>query len=318
MATVRPCPHNDIELSNLPEDSTVMMNAHNNSSKWLMLLYCDFPLFTDESIHGYDEYCRKNVNPIVFSPSFFVFFALVFCRCGLVVFDRGAESYLVGIKISAIVTYLLCLFFFGLYCSVHFLRLTGRDHMFIALTARLKKWLPGRLEDWFLFPGICAWSLFLIARVLQGQCPTDTTLWQQQTCNPFANNGGIPTELAYVLYVMPLVGQLVMRSVSIPVLTICYFLCFGAVAFCVFYSKSNDYSVLFNVLFFMNASFEITRLQRVSYVEMLKAKRHEKIALAQLKHEQDIQEVIRAQELMLHRAEDEKRLKESEAVQLRR
>ena len=68
----------------------------------------------------------------------------------------------------------------------------------------------------------------------------------------------------------------------------------------------------------MNASFEITRLQRVSYVEMLKAKRHEKIALAQLKHEQDIQEVIRAQELMLHRAEDEKRLKESEAVQLRR
>ena len=321
MASVVPGPNiEDIEQAkpNREEDST---DVHITSSKWLLLIYCNFPLFTNESIRAYDIHSSKSVNPIVFIPSFFVYFALMACRCGFLGFEssyfNGDVSHVVGLRLAAIVDYSICLTFFSLYCAVHFLRLTGRDHMSVILTARLKKWLPFRLEELMLFNGIVAWSLALIARVLKGQCLSDVTLWQQQTCNPFANNGGIPTELAYSLYAMVLLGQLIMKSVSILVLTVSYILCLAVVAFCVFYSKSNDYFVLINGLFFINASFEIMRLQRVNYVKMLKVKKHEKMALEQLKQEQGIQEVVRAQELMLHRVEDEKRLKESEAVQLR-
>ena len=75
---------------------------------------------------------------------------------------------------------------------------------------------------------------------------------------------------------------------------------------------------------FINATFEITRLQRLNYVDTL-------MAIDQMKEEQKIHAVVQqlkldlakdekrrvVQQLQLDRAEDEKRLKEAEAVQLR-
>ena len=289
-----------------------------SSSKWLKNLNIDFPLFTtDESFRAYITYASESINPVVIVPAIFVYFALVACRCGLVGFEStyftGDDSTVVGVRLAAVVFYFLFFCFSCLYFAVHYLRLTGRDQLFMVL----KKWLPGRLEEKVLYAGIVSWSLFLIARVLKGPCATNITVWQQQTCNPFANNGGIPTELVYSLYLMPTFAQLVIKSNSIRFISMSYLVILTVVAFCIFYSKSNDYFVLINAIFFINITFEILRLQRVNYVEMLKVKKHEKITLAQLKQEQVTQELVLAQELLLHRAEDEKRLKEAEAVQLR-
>ena len=313
-------PHVEESASNNKdgEEQAAMMNVEGiTSSKWLLRLHCHFSLFTDTAISAYNIYAEKSVNPIIFGPSVLVHIALLIFRCGLLGFDtvyfNQDDSYVIGLRVGAIVVTVLCLVIFTLYVAVHFLH----DDMSVTLTTRLKQWFPLRLEELILFTGCVVWSLFLIARMLKGQCATGTTVWEQQTCNPFANNGGIPTELIYSLYLIPLSGQLVLKCVSIRVLTASYLVCVAAVAFCIFYSQSNDYFVLINALFFMNASFEIARLQRVNYVEMLQVKKHQKITLAQLKHEQAMREIVTAQELLLHRAEDEKRLKEAEAVQLR-
>ena len=325
MASIRPI-DDDIEqqksYSNDDDEreiSTVAMNSHITSSKWLRRLHCDFPLFSDESVLAYDNYSTKCVNPVIFFPATFVIMSLLACRCGLfndIYFDEDHSS-LEGLRLAATLFGFFIFLFFGLYCTIHFLRLLGRDQMSIALTTRLKKWLPFRLEELNIFSAICTWSLFLIARVIKGQCAAGTTVWQQQTCNPFESSGGIPTELVYSLFVMPTIAQLVFKNISIRVLSVVYLVILAVVAFCVFYSKSNDYFVLINLLFFINITFEITRLQRVNYVEMLKVKRKQKVVLAQLQQKQVIQEIVRTQELLLHRAKDEKRLKEAEAVQLR-
>ena len=84
------------------------------------------------------------------------------------------------------------------------LLVTGRDRMLADLKAGIK-WLPIQLEELILLLGISGWSLFLIARVLKGQCADGTSLWEQQICNPFASHGGIPNEMAYSLYFMTLV-----------------------------------------------------------------------------------------------------------------
>ena len=288
-------------------------------SKWLKRLQCPFPLFTEESILAYDNFCIKSVNPVSLAPAAFVYFAIIACQSGLLGFENinVDESNVVGLRLASILLYVFCFLFFSLYCTVHFLRLTGRDEISMVMIARLKKWLPLRLEELMMLTGVGAFSSFLLARVLKGQCLAGTTVWQQQTCNPYANSGGLPTELVYPLYMIPLFVQLIMKSVSVRLLTVGYLLVFGVVAFCLFYSKSTDYFVLINSVFFMNLTFEVTRIQRVKYVEMLKVQTQQKIVLAQIKQEQVIQEVVRAQVLLLHRAEDQKLLKESEAVQLR-
>ena len=326
MASIRPI--DDIEqlksYSNEDEReiSTVAMNSHITSLKWLRRLHCNFPLFTDESILAYDSYSTKSVNPVIFFPATVVYMSLLACRCGLVgfngiYFDEDHSPVVGLVRLAAILSYFFCFSFFSLYCTLYFLRLTGRYQMFLAFTTRLKKWSPFRLEELIIFPGVGTWSLFLIARVIKGQCAAGTTTWQQQTCNPFESSGGIPTELVYSLYMMPTIAQLVFKNISIRVLSVIYLVILAVVAFCIFYSKSTDYFVLINLLFFINITFETTRLQRVNYVEMLKVKKQQKVALTQLKQEQGIQEVIQAQELLLRRAEDEKHLKEAEAVQLR-
>ena len=115
---------------------------------------------------------------------------------------------------------------------------------------------------------------------------------------------------------------------------LCYIISFSVVGFCVFYTKSSYYSSyldLFIIALFVNATFEITRLQRLNYVDTLKAKEQEKLAIDQVKKEQQMQEVVQqlkldrsedekrrvVQQLKLDRVEDEKRLKEAEAFQLR-
>ena len=321
MASIRPI--DDIEqpksYSNENEQEISIVGI--TSLKWLSRLHCNFPLFTDESVLAYDSFSAKSVNPVIFIPATFVYMSLLACRCGLlgindIYFDED-HSLVVGLRLTATLLDFFMFLFFGLYCTTFFLSLTGRDQMSIALTARLKKWLPFRSEELIIFLGVSTWSLFLIARVIKGQCAAGTTVWQQQTCNPYESSGGIPTELVYPLFIMPAIAQLIFKNISIRVLSVTYFVVLAVVAFCVFYSKSNDYFVLINWLFFINLTFETTRLQRVKYVEILKVEKQQKVALVQLKQEQVTQELVRAQELLLHRAEDEKRLKEAEAVQLR-
>jgi signal transduction histidine kinase len=169
-----------------------------------------------------------------------------------------------------------------------------------------------------LISGLVTNSIFLISRVMVGQCPPDTTLFLQQACNQQASSGGIPSELVYGGYLLPMLTQLCFRNIGIRTLVFCNFFGFITVAFCIIYGNLwNDYFCLVAWVFFSNASFEIERLQRVGYAQTVKILDQKELEMEQLKHERTMQEALTAQKMKLDRAEDEKRLKEAEAVQLR-
>ena len=293
------------------------------TSAMLMRFNCRFPLFTNQILDEYNMHWMRHINPVVFIPTLFVFLALFFSQCGLIGLasaDSGSTTYFV--RLIGLLTTFICDFFAVLHCTYHFVRLTGRDHE--AFMVRLKEWFPFRLEDAMTITGLCAWSLLLIARILAGACPTGATLWTQQTCNPFAGRGGIPAGMVSSLYSIPLLAQISLRCISLHALVICYIISFAVVAFCVFHTKSSLYSSypdLIVIMLFVNSSFEITRLQRLSFVDTLKAKEQEQMEIEQVKKEQKIQEEAEksrvVQQLQLDRAEDEKRLKETETLQLR-
>ena len=327
MRVVHPLNH-DIEQP--PPDNNALDQI--TYSKMLMRINCEFPLFTNQTIlDGYHMQMMKHVNPIVFIPSVSVYLTLLFSQCGMLgLANYDGDKITFVVRLIAIFAYFMCFFFFGLYCLDHFLRITGRDHE--AFKVRLKKWFPYRLDDSFTIAGFSAWSLLLIARILEGQCPPGITAWQEQTCNPFANEGGVPIGMIPSLYALPLVAQLLMRCISIHVLVLCYIVSFFVVLFCVFYTNSRNYFSypdLVIIALFINSSFEVTRLQRLSYVDTLKSNKQEQVAIEQLKKEQKMQIVVQqleleraeerrvVQQLQLDRTEDEKRLKEVETAQLR-
>ena len=211
----------------------------------------------------------------------------------------------------------ICSFSAWLHFTYHALRLTGRKQ----LLADLKKkfaWCPYQVEEIVHVCGLIATALFLISRVMVGQCPPDTTLFLQQTCNQFSSNGGIPSELVYTIYWVPLISQLCLKNIGIRMLIFSNITGFISVAFCVIYGNLwNDYFVMVTWIFFSNASFEIERLQRVGYAQTVKILDQKELEMKHLKQEFSMQEALTAQMLKLDRTEDEKRLKETEAVQLR-
>ena len=265
------------EVTNVPDRPILVksISDHFEPSPWLQRwLGCDFPLLPQEAMEAYRKHHLYTVNPFIFIPVLVLFVLFLVFRSGLVmglyeIHANGMNQTIV--IIIAVICVLVVFIFLGLYLTLHALRLKGRDEMLADLTSRLKD-LPCRLEESIFFLVICSWSLFLIARVLKGQCPEGTTLWEQQTCNQYASQGGIPAELAYGLYMIPLVLQMAMKNISIRTIVIGHISTLVTVLFCICYQQAwNDYFVAINWLLSSNVSFEIKRTDRVAYKKAMKA-----------------------------------------------
>ena len=265
------------EVTNVPDRPILVksISDHFEPSPWLQRwLGCDFPLLPQEAMEAYHKHHLFSVNPFIFIPVLVLFVLFLIFRSGLVMglyeIHAGYTNQTIVI-IIAVICVLVVFIFSGLYLTLHALRLKGRDEMLADLTSRLK-YLPFRLEESIFFLAVCSWSLFLIARVLKGQCLVGTSLWEQQTCNQYASQGGIPTELAYGLYMIPLVLQMAMKNISIRALVIGHVSTLVTVLFCICYQEAwNDYFVALNWLLSSNVSFEIKRTHRVAYKKLMKA-----------------------------------------------
>ena len=242
------------------------------SCLWLQQIKIDFPLFTDNIMKEYQQFNHENINPLIFLPIFVLYYTLVACRTGLMGlrFDGDANH---DVLVVSLILMILFTLFFVLYITMHALRLTERKAMHDGLKRGLEVWLPLPIEEMLLIIAIFVWSLFLIARVVKGQCPPGTSLFQQQTCNQFASLGGIPNDMAYSLYFSPLALQCVTKNLSIRMLVISNMSNLFVVAFCVIYSGAwNDYCAILNWVFFVTFAFAIERLQRIAYSALMKAK----------------------------------------------
>ena len=213
---------------------------------------------------------------------------------------------------------LVAVVFFIVYMIGHGLRKMSMNRTLIQYNKYIE-YLPCRLEEFLLGSSVGAASLFLISRVLVGACDEENlSLWQTQICNPFATSGGIPTELAYCLFMLPVISQLILKNLSACSLVLSHLVCLGVVVFVIVYTKAwNDRFVILNSLLFMNASFEIERLQRISYTQLKESQLQKVLALDRLKKEQAIQHMLTLQQFKLDRAEDEQRLRDVEGMQLR-
>ena len=186
-----------------------------------------------------------------------------------------------------------------------------KQHDVIDRMHELSKKLPMYVEDCVLYCATVSVGLFLIARVLAGQCPSDTSLWLSQTCNPFQDAGGIPTEQVYSLYVLPIILLFALKNVTYRALIISYIMSVTVVAFCVIFIYAwKDLWCIVYCFIFINIALELERLQRVVFSENLRAKD----AMLQLKHDLEKDDLIRQKQMAVDRAADAKRIHEAEVT----
>ena len=148
----------------------------------------------------------------------------------------------------------------------------------------------GRVEDVIAWFGITLISLYLIARVVAGQCESTTNIWASQKCNPVAFAHSLPHDHVILLYSTPLVAQIVLKNVSVQCLALLWSIISASVLYCIIALEAwlQMYSLLY-VIVFVNISYEVERLTRVAFLhnkEMLTVER-EKMQSLKLQQEND-------------------------------
>ena len=187
----------------------------------------------------------------------------------------------------------------------------------------LKNWFGGRIADILGLFGVLSMGFHLLARVNAGQCKDISDIWSSQSCNPVASLRALPHDEILLLYAIPLSAQIAFRGITVEALAICWVF----VIFFVLYSliRVEGWIQLWTVLYsiiFINISFEIERLMRVTFVQtraMLAAERSKLIRDLQLEAEVNLTKLRNRHELEIVEvsAENERKLREKENFQLR-
>ena len=128
--------------------------------------------------------------------------------------------------------------------------------------------LPFSLEDPMLLVIIGGFGFHLVARVVAGTCPENTTSYDSQQCNPTAST--IPTESFIVLYAAPLLAIKILRTVSLVGLMVSWCLILGFLTFGIVYTEawSQIWALVFSA-FFMGLTVESERSLRLAFVHVM-------------------------------------------------
>ena len=259
-------------------------------------LFLSFPSFTSkEDSSQYLRFARRYVNILYVIPGILATNMPVATRFNLGLLGGGSP-----ILVTA----------FFIFFSAYALFAVSMTPQISRLFPPLRAWgrrVGASLEkypfgDMACLGGVIGAGLFTVFRVVNGQCPAGTTVWQSQACNPFAASGSIPVDDAIFLFACPIGFQVVLRPSS-GTLVMMWLAAVTVLLFNVCYidAWANGW-VLGYAPFFMNVSSEYERLSRLTFVLTKKA------------HEQRVHEVqsaatlLRAREQQLEAEAQQSRL----------
>ena len=170
----------------------------------------------------------------------------------------------------------------------------------------IKKGFGGRIEDIVTITSTLMVGLYLLARVGAGQCAAGTNIWDSQACNPTGSLDSIPNDELVFLYAVPIAAQSVMRGISIGALIVCWALVVFFVAYALMELNGwlEVWSLLYSIIF-MNISCEMERFNRVIFIQS-------KVVARSIDCRNSLGRILKGKY-----AEDERKMKEQETLQLR-
>ena len=139
-------------------------------------------------------------------------------------------------------------------------------------------------------------SFYLYARVIEGACPSETSIWLSQQCNPVARAGAIPQDAVLACYLTPVISQFLFKCVRFRTIVLGWAMMTGIVTRCIILVNGwvEIYTILYS-FFFLYINFEVERFMRVAYAQTMSV-------LAQTERERKLENLRRDQEFAAERA----------------
>ena len=267
----------------------------------------------------YKSVQKRHLDVVSVAPLSFLYYCNVVFRFNIGNLGTASAEYICSFILLLIFTILFAMFF----CSHSYMYNTKKEnqqsYQYLLGERFLHHWFGGRIEDILVLLCVSVVGLNMIARIHEGPCPEGISIWESQTCNPFAKVGTLPVEQMFVMFLVPIGGQIVMRGLSAEGLVSCWLVTLLFLLYAVTYVRgwSNMWVVLY-IISFTTVSFEVERLLRQSYVQgiTMLAGQKEKLRVeadARLSTMISLHKV----ELLKVTSENDKKLRASESLQLR-
>lgn len=118
-----------------------------------------------------------------------------------------------------------------------------------------------------LFMGQISAGILLLARVVKGQCPENSSVFETQGCNPVANAHSLPTDTILILYLHPMIIMGIMKECRLNEAVAAYMITiiFISVALALVDGAVDVYTVCYSILFIM-CVFDSERNIRISFL----------------------------------------------------
>jgi signal transduction histidine kinase len=127
--------------------------------------------------------------------------------------------------------------------------------------------------DVIAFLSAIGFGLLLIGRIVNGQCPPNTTMWTSQNCNNVAVRNSVPIDNMFACYLCPVIAQLLLRGVRFKTIILTWIIGVAFVIAAVIFvnGEYHVYTVLIS-LFFLYIPFEIERFMRIAFAQQQELK----------------------------------------------
>jgi hypothetical protein len=222
---------------------------------------------------------KRNFDAVAILPLLVTFFVGVSTRLNLGNSFRsdipGSYCFTAATTIL-LISFIVSLLYFAAHMIIHKTPRDKRDRSYYRISEKiLLIWFGGRIEDLIGILGVLFIGIYLVARVLAGQCADMDDIWLSQKCNPVAASASIPHDQVILLYSAPLLAQIVVKGISVEALTLSWLLIVIFVVYSIVLVNGwfQIWTILY-VIIFINISYEFERLMRISFLhnrEMLTA-----------------------------------------------
>jgi len=284
-------------------------DSHFEFPNRLLLLKSEnkFPWLSETESLEYKKYSRMCFDAMSIGPLIFLITVFYCCHANFQYALVDGPFFIAGLVFGLIASYQ----YYALFLLGHTVRrfnLCDSSKSFIR-SFELFFVFSSNFEDSIAIMATISASSYLYARVLNGQCAPDTTLWGSQRCNPVALSHSVPMD--HMLYVsfFPLMHQLILRGISIHGVFACWVISTVFIIATVVHAEAwLELWSVYASLFILCTAFEHERFCRVCFFQSKRVKADDSRNIKRMVSQQKMEQDLAVKNLLIERNNHEKEI----------
>ena len=232
-------------------------------------VFLDFSDKSDE-LH-YSQYMQAQLHAPVFWFFCLLVTSVVFTRLNLAYDVAGGPYFIASFTLFLFVICLALLYIAKYFSQLFSYRIksyvSGTSIQLVA-SSIIRKVFFGDIESVISVCLSLVALIYIVARVLEGQCPENVSIFRSSGCNPSNSSKEPPTDAILASYINPLCMQICIKGIPKNALFVCWCVATAGVGWGVLFLRGyfNIWDVLYS-LFILLILYETERLKMSSFLQ---------------------------------------------------